>query len=318
MRRLAALTLAAALGIAAATTQTLPAHADGGADCNKFIGTCTAKATQPAKPKRVVVKPGRSGQNSFVGPRTGSTSTSSSTATGGGDRKQQVAAAKLSALDIAKQVVTYRNNALLYQRCLSAQQIFGANAPTCNQPAAPTNTAPQLATGQQPAAAPPVPVITPEEAAYMALAQLQLPTVAPGIGPDPAKNEWKMAAVGFPLWLWADGDTQVGPVTRNVANLSVSLDAKISKMVFQMGDGEKVTCAGAGTPYGYWVKPGTKSPSCGYTYQKPSLPRGKYTVSAVAYWSVNWEVNGATGVITVPRPSSVQLPVGELQAVVVG
>ena len=163
-----------------------------------------------------------------------------------------------------------------------------------------------------------MPVITPEEAAYIALAQLQLPTIAPGIGPDPANNEWKMAAIGFPLWLWADGDTQVGPVTTNVASLSVSLDARISKMVFQMGDGKKVTCAGDGTPYESWVKPGSKSPTCGYVYEKPSLPRGKYTVSAVAYWDVTWQVNGATGVITVPRPSSVQLPVGELQAVIVG
>ena len=163
-----------------------------------------------------------------------------------------------------------------------------------------------------------MPVITPEEAAYIALAQLQLPTIAPGIGPDPANNEWKMAAIGFPLWLWADGDTQVGPVTTNVASLSVSLDARISKMVFQMGDGKKVTCAGDGTPYESWVKPGSKSPTCGYVYEKPSLPRGKYTVSAVAYWDVTWQVNGTTGVITVPRPSSVQLPVGELQAVIVG
>lgn len=316
MRRLIALTLAAASALAVTTAQALPAHADDGALCGAY-GACSAKATRPEKPRKVALKPGGSGQNSFAGPRTGSTSTTPATSTGGGDQKQQAAAAKLSALDIAKQVAAYRNDMLMYQRCLSAQQAF-AKAPNCNQPAQPTTTAPRLATGQQPVAAPPVPVITPEEAAYMALAQLQLPAVAPGIGPDPDKNEWKMAAVGFPLWLWADGDAQVGPVTRNVASLSVALDARISKMVFQMGDGKMVTCAGAGKPYGYWVKPGTKSPSCGYTYQTPSLPRGKYTVSAVAYWAVNWEVNGATGVITVPRPSSVQLPVGELQAVVVG
>lgn len=313
MRRLTALTLTAAFAVAAATTHALPAHADDGASCGRF-GACSAKATRPEKPRKVTIRPGGSGQNSFTRPTGGSTA---GTVTGGGDRKQQAAAAKLSALDIAKQVAAYRNDMLIYQRCLSAQQAF-AKAPNCNQPAQPTTTAPRLATGQQPAAAPPVPVITPEEAAYMALAQLQLPTVAPGIGPDPDKNEWKMAAVGFPLWLWADGDAQAGPVTRNVAGLSVSLDARISKMVFQMGDGNKVTCAGAGKPYAYWVKPGTKSPSCGYTYERPSLPRGKYTVSAVAYWAVDWEVNGATGVITVPRPSSVQLPVGELQAVVVG
>lgn len=309
MSRLAALTLAAAFGLAAATVQALPAHADGGARCDQYTGDCTATATQPAKPRKVKVKHGGSGQ-SFAGPVSSSTST--------GSRKQQESAAKLSALEIQQQVVAYKESMLTYQRCLAYGQVFGGKPATCNQPAAPTTTATRLATGQQPAGAPPVPVITPEQAAYMALAQLQLPTVAPGIGPDPAKNEWKMAAVGFPLWLWADGNTHVGPVTKNVAGLSVSLHAKISKMVFQMGDGNKVTCAGAGKPYAYWVKPGSKSPTCGYTYEKASLPRGKYRVSAVASWAVTWQVNGATGVTTVARPSSVQLPVGELQAVVVG
>ena len=309
MRRVVALALAAALGIAAA--QTGSAYADDGALCSAY-GSCTAKATQPAKPRKVTLKPSVPREHSFVGSQPGGG------ASGGGDREQQAATARSSALDIARQVAGHKNDMLIYQRCVTAQQVLGAQAPTCNQPAQPTTTAPQLATAEQPPDAPPVPVITPEEAAYMALAQLQLPTVAPGIGPNPDKNEWKMAAVGFPLWLWADGDTNVGPVTRNVANLSVALDAQISRMEFQMGDGKKVTCSGAGKPYADWVKPGTKSPACGYTYQRPSLPRGKYTVSAVAFWAVNWEVNGTTGVITVPMSSSVQLPVGELQAVVVG
>lgn len=160
------------------------------------------------------------------------------------------------------------------------------------------------------------PSITPEQAAYLAVAQLQLPINAPGVGPDPDKNRWKMAAVGFPYWLWAEGPTHVGPVSQKVANLSVSLDARISKTVFRMGDGHTVTCAGAGTRYPSWVEAGTKSPSCGYRYTKPSLPKGDYTVSVASYWAVTWHVNGATGVITVPRRGTAQLPVGELQVLV--
>ena len=108
------------------------------------------------------------------------------------------------------------------------------------------------------------------------MAQLQLPVSAPGIGPDPDVNEWKMAAIGYPLWLWADGPTHVGPVGQNVAGLSVSLDAQLSKTVFRMGDGKSVTCAGGGKPYASWVQPGAKSPTCGYVYEKPSLPSKKY------------------------------------------
>ena len=44
----------------------------------------------------------------------------------------------------------------------------------------------------------------------MAVARLQLPANKPGIGPAPTKNEWHIAVVGYPLWLWADGATQVG------------------------------------------------------------------------------------------------------------
>ncbi|HET9650341.1 MAG TPA: hypothetical protein VFP34_19205, partial [Microlunatus sp.] len=43
--------------------------------------------------------------------------------------------------------------------------------------------------------APVVYQITPEQAAMMAVAQLRLPAVAPGIGPDPSINRWNMAAV---------------------------------------------------------------------------------------------------------------------------
>jgi hypothetical protein len=47
------------------------------------------------------------------------------------------------------------------------------------------------------------------QAAAIAVARLQLPTVAPGIGPSPDLNPWNIAAVGYPLWLWADGPTHV-------------------------------------------------------------------------------------------------------------
>ena len=173
-------------------------------------------------------------------------------------------------------------------------------------------------TGQpRPAGAPPAPTISPAQAGAIAVARLQLPINTPGIGPDPEKNEWKMAAIGYPLWLWAEGPTHIGPVGQNVAGLSVSLDARLSKTVFRMGDGKTVRCTGAGSPYKSWVQPGAKSPNCGYVYEKPSLPNKKYRVVATSYWDVTWTVNGVSGVIQVPRQGNVELPVGELQAVIV-
>jgi hypothetical protein len=158
--------------------------------------------------------------------------------------------------------------------------------------------------------------ITAGQAAAIAVARLQLPKIPPGIGPSPDINPWNMAAVGYPLWLWADGSTHVGPISDSVAGLSVSLEAEVSGLSFRMGDGHTVTCAGSGHPWTTAVPPGTKSPSCGYTYAEPSLPDNAYTVAAIANWAVTWTSNSQSGVINVPAVATTELPVGELQVLV--
>ena len=81
-------------------------------------------------------------------------------------------------------------------------------------------------------------------------------------------------------------------------------------------DGQTVTCSGTGQKWTRAVRAGQKSPVCGYAYQRPSLPKGDYTIEATTTWEVTWNVNNESGVITVPRSSTTQLPVGELQALV--
>ncbi|HET9646751.1 MAG TPA: hypothetical protein VFP34_00780 [Microlunatus sp.] len=157
--------------------------------------------------------------------------------------------------------------------------------------------------------------ITPEQAAMMAVAQLRLPAVAPGIGPDPSINRWNMAAVGYPLWLWADGRTHVGPVSQSVANLYVSLDARLTSVTYEMGDGHTVRCAGPGTKWTRSVKAGQPG-SCGYRYTRASLPKGSYTVRAVSHWSVTWVVGGQSGVVPMDQEGTRQLAVGELQVLI--
>ncbi len=160
------------------------------------------------------------------------------------------------------------------------------------------------------------PAITPDQAGAVAVARLRLPTPTPGIGPSPELNEWKMAAVGYPLWLWAEGTTHLGPVTDSVAGLTVSLDAHLTSVAFAMGDGHTARCVGAGRRWTPAVEAGAESPTCGYRYAKPSMPAGRYRVVATSDWSVRWRANGSTGVIVVPTTSSVELPVGELQVLV--
>ena len=44
-------------------------------------------------------------------------------------------------------------------------------------------------------------VLDPNAVARELMVRLQLPDPTPQIGPDPEGNEWKMGAVGYPLWL---------------------------------------------------------------------------------------------------------------------
>ncbi len=210
-------------------------------------------------------------------------------------------------------LVAYDRQLATYTRCVQTFDPSLNNAGCGNPPTPPTP--PEFGSdtfsgrGSQSA-------ITAGQAAAIAVARLQLPTIAPGIGPSPDLNPWNMAAVGYPLWLWADGPTRVGPISDSVAGLSVSLEAEVSILTFRMGDGHTVNCPGIGLPWTTAVEPGRKSPNCGYSYAKPSLPDDTYTVAAIANWAVTWTSNGQSGVISVPAVDTTELPVGELQVLV--
>jgi hypothetical protein len=220
----------------------------------------------------------------------------------GNDQRVIEASKKFSAA-----LAEYDRQIASYNRC-----VLSANPAGCGSIPTPPNP-PQFGSdnfsgrGNQPTAG---------QAAAIAVARLQLPKIPPGIGPSPDINPWNMAAVGYPLWLWADGPTHVGPISDSVAGLSVSLDAEVSSLTFRMGDGHSVTCAGSGHPWTTAVQPGTESPSCGYTYAEPSLPDENYTVAAIANWAVRWTSNSQSGVINVPAVNTTELPVGELQVLV--
>ena len=165
-------------------------------------------------------------------------------------------------------------------------------------------------------AAPPVPTLSPEEAAYIAVARLRLTPPKPMIGPPPQINEWKMAAVGYPMWLWARGNTDPAPVSDAVSGLTVSLDAHLVKTTFDLGDGHRLTCTDLSRAWTPGTTPGMASPTCGYTYTTPSLPRGNYTITAYSQWAVDWAVNGVGGTIPMYQQASTELPVGELQVLI--
>ncbi len=217
-----------------------------------------------------------------------------------------------------RKVYEYEGRVVAYQSCLAnggigcrAPGSVGVNAVGLPPDLVVADAVPGSADDPTPAV-----TITPQQAAYIAVARLTLTPPTPGIGPPPSINKWKMAAVGYPLWLWAEGNTTPPATSDSVAGLYVSLKARVDQVVFLMGDGRSETCQGTGTKWTRSVKPGTESPTCGHRYEKPSLPKGKYTVTAQTRWLVDWTINGVSGSIPIVQQASTQLPVGELQSLV--
>ncbi|MEE9964522.1 MAG: hypothetical protein K4304_05440 [Propionicimonas sp.] len=148
-------------------------------------------------------------------------------------------------------------------------------------------------------------------------AQLKLPNPTPRFGPDPSVNEWKMLAVGFPIWLWTDRPTTVS-TTAHHDGLTFTLTATWTSTTFTMGDGHTKTCT-ATTIRPKTVKPATKpSPTCGYTYQTKSPKGHPYTVTADTHWRINWTTNGYQGTFNHTYTGNRTLNIGELQSLING
>ena len=150
-----------------------------------------------------------------------------------------------------------------------------------------------------------------------AVATLELPAVDPKVGPDPSINRWNIVPVGQPLWLWHEGPDQI---TTNVTQqgITIQMTAVRTKTVFEMGNGDKVTC----TKMSKWRKPlylpPPKSPNCGYTYPRLPKERGAgFNMTVTAHWTVTWATLGQTGTLPLTRSQVRHMPVGELQAVIV-
>lgn len=158
-----------------------------------------------------------------------------------------------------------------------------------------------------------VPVVDPVVVARHAVLRLSIPVPEVQVGPPPEVNEWKMAAVGYPLWFWVEGvDRHAATVTEQ--GITVGLQARRVTTRVDTGDGNWMYCGM--TPAWYAaVEPGTPSPGCGYRYQLPSLPEGSYEVTATTVWQVEWTALGQTGTLDLERTGpAYQLPVGELHA----
>ncbi|MFF0386830.1 ATP/GTP-binding protein [Streptomyces sp. NPDC004286] len=124
--------------------------------------------------------------------------------------------------------------------------------------------------------------------------------------------------VGVPMWLWVNQSaTTYGPNTASASagGITVTATAKVSKIVWAMGDGSAVTCTGPGTPYRAAAGM-SESPTCGHVYAKSAAGAGgKFQVTATSTWTIDWQGGGQNGQLTETRQTGTQAAVGELQVV---
>ncbi len=161
---------------------------------------------------------------------------------------------------------------------------------------------------------PPVPQVDPQELAQRAVDSMTL--LGPDIASPRAAGKY---TVGVPMWMWVNLSAMTyGPNTASASagGITVTATAKVSKIVWTMGDGASVTCNGPGTPY--QASQGmAQSPTCGHVYSKTSAgaKNGKFPVTATSTWTIDWQGGGQAGQLTEIRQTNVQVAIGEVQVV---
>ncbi len=120
--------------------------------------------------------------------------------------------------------------------------------------------------------------------------------------------------VGWNTWLWVDdaGEETWGPITRSAseAGYTVTATATVSEVVWDMGNGDTVTC-GRGTPWRSTLTRNEASPDCGYVYTRDD----EYTITATTYWDVVWSGIGSSGTIELDLSRSGTVRIAEVQVV---
>jgi hypothetical protein len=158
----------------------------------------------------------------------------------------------------------------------------------CGGPSITNPAAPFWVTNPQTAAAP----VNPAALAQQALSKL--PLAAPSIEMAPPASTDQLVNVS--TWLWINPAAWQGlSATAAAGPVSATATAIPVEVVWNMGDGNQVTCAGPGTPYN--PSNPNASTDCWYTWTQSSAgqPDGVYEVTATVYWQVAWTATGAPG-----------------------
>ena len=166
----------------------------------------------------------------------------------------------------------------------------------------------------------PPPAVNPAALAQQALDYNKLPL--PGVEMSPPANRDQL--VNLETWLWVD-PAAFQPVSASAAagGVAVTTTAAPEQVTWDMGNGDRVICAGPGTPYDSSKPASSQSTPCSYTYRQSSAgqPGDAFRVTATVSWQVTWTATGVApgqpaagnlGVVT--RSSTVNVRVAEAEA----
>ena len=157
--------------------------------------------------------------------------------------------------------------------------------------------------------------LDPAELAAEAAKYLPLP--APAIAMNPGGDQ----VVNLESWLWVDAASWAPQSsTVSVPGVSVTATATPVRVVWEMGDGGRVVCAGPGVAYDAGRPAASQSTDCSYTYRRSSAhqPGLRYPVTATVEWQASWTASGVVGggdLGVIRRSSSTAVRVIEIQAV---
>lgn len=148
------------------------------------------------------------------------------------------------------------------------------------------------------------------------------PMPPPGMGMNPPASREQL--VNLTTFLWLD-QAQWQPVSASASagGVTVVTTAVPQRVVWDMGNGESVTCDGPGVPYDPSKSDADQPDPCRFVYRHSSAgqPNGTFTVTATVSWHVTWAATGVPagqpaagdlGVVT--RSSSVAVRVAEAEA----
>ena len=181
----------------------------------------------------------------------------------------------------------------------------------CGPEDTPAPVAPPAEAAEQPEPAEPVAGLP--EIVSQASLELGVPAPVVRLGPDPSWNQWKLLAVGLPIWLWTEG-VQPQTAATSMEGIDIQMQAAPGGATVDWGDGTVIWCATMTSKTRY-TDPLLMSPDCGHKYEHP----GDYTITVTQQWIVDWAALNQKGQLQLQSVGTYpNLPIRNFHAVVTG